>query len=233
VNYTQLCGAKGVAGSVATWMNNSTIVADVPEMVLEAESWIYRRLRHYLMLTTPVSGTLVSGQDFITSPSDMLEPYMFWLTQQYQQILPQRTIQDVIASWDWTASGTTYTRVQQTPTMFYFDQSTIRFDSVCDQAYTYNIIYFQQPVPLATSGSNFLTNTYPRLMRCAVMAAACEWTKESGAGQIDRNYWDQLAQIEVEQAQLESDRSKRGTEAGAIIVGGGIAGNWPGYTTGY
>ena len=38
MDYTQLTAAKGVVGSVATWMNNSTIVGDVPEMVLEAES---------------------------------------------------------------------------------------------------------------------------------------------------------------------------------------------------
>jgi hypothetical protein len=117
--------------------------------------------------------------------------------------------------------------------MYYQDQGSLRLDSPPDQAYSYNLIYFQQPAALSTTLTNFLTTTYPRLLRCAIMAAATEWTKESGAGSVDRNYWDQLAQIEIEQAQLESDRAKRGTEAGAIIIGGGIAGNWPGFQTGY
>lgn len=230
MDYVQLTGAKGMAGSVATWVNDSRIPGDVPEIVLEAESWIYRRLRHWRMLTPPVGGTLTTGQDYIPLPTDCLEPFQMWTTGNYQQCISQRTPQEVLANWAFDGSGN---RVQQQPLMFYFNQLNIYFDSPPDQAYAYVLQYYQQPQPLAVSISNFLTQTYPRLVRCACMAAATEWMKDSGQGQFDRTYWDTLAQDEIEKAQTESDRARRGTMAGAMLVGGGISSQFPAYVSGY
>lgn len=226
MNYAMLIAAKGTPGAVATWVNNSLIANDVPEIVLEAESWIYRRLRHWRMLTPPYAGTMSAGTDNVAYPADMIEPFLFWTTGIYFQIMPMRPVSEVIANWSYDGAGA---RVQQRPQMYYFDQSAIRFDSPPDQNYPYNMIYYQQLAPLATSGSNFLTDTYPRLMRCACMAAACEWMKDSGQGNYDRTYWDTLAQDALDAAQAESDRSKRAVQAGAIIMGGGI----PGYAAGF
>lgn len=230
MDYNQLTGAKGTPGSIPTWVNDSRIPNDVPEIVLEAESWIYRRLRHWKMLTAPIPGALVINQDNIPIPSDCLEPFQMWLTGNFQQNLSQRTPQEVVASWQFDGSGN---RIPQQPLMFYFNQANIYFDSPPDQAYAYVLQYYQQPVPLSVSISNFLTQTYPRLVRCACMAAATEWMKDSGQGQFDRTYWDTLAQDEVEKAQAESDRARRGVLAGPILIGGGIATQFPGYVTGY
>jgi hypothetical protein len=199
--------------------------------VLEAESWIYRRLRHWKMLTDPVPGVMTIGQDFVTCPSDLLEPFLFWTVGQYQQIMPLKPVQEVIWNWQYTGTGTA--RVQQQPMMFYQAQTSLRFDSPPDLAYAYNLIYFQQPAALSATNTNFLTITYPRLMRCACMAAACEWMKDSGQGSYDRTYWDQLAQDEIDKAQEESDRAKRGVVAGMILIGGGVSSNFPAYSTGY
>lgn len=223
MDYVQLIGAKGVPGSIATWVSNSLIAGDMPEIVLEAESYIYRRLRHFKMLTPPQPGLFVIGQDFITSPADMLEPYFLVMTGNYSQVLTQRTLEDVVSSWQFDGSGN---RVNQQPMIYYFDQAAMRFDSPSDQAYPYSLIYYQQPAPLSQVNSNFLTQTYPRMMRCACMAAACEWMKDSGQGAFDRTYWDQLTQDEIERAQAESDRAMRATVAGAVIIGG-----WGGYST--
>lgn len=171
------------------------------------------------------------GNDYIPSPSDLLEPFMLWTTGQYQQVMQQKPVQEVIASWQCTGTGSA--RVQQQPLIFYQGQTTLRFDSPADQTYNYNLIYFQQPAPLSTTNTNFLTVTYPRLVRCACMASACEWMKDSGQGTFDRTYWDTLAQDEIDKAQEESDRAKRGTVAGMILIGGGFAGNFPGAVTGY
>lgn len=182
------------------------------------------------MLTAPIPGTLTINQDNIPIPPDCLEPFQLWLTGNFQQAITQRTPQEVVASWSFDGSGN---RVQQQPLMFYFNQANIYFDSPPDQAYAYVLQYYQQPLPLAVTNSNFLTVTYPRLLRCACMAAACEWTKDSGQGQFDRTYWDQLAQDEIDKAQAESDRARRGVIAGPILIGGGIATQFPGYVTGY
>lgn len=232
MTYDMLIGAKGTAGSIATWINSSTIQNDMPQIVAEAESWIYRRLRHWKMLTDPQSGTMTIGNDYITSPSDLLEPFLLWTTGIYFQFLEMRTTQDVIASWSYDGSGA---RVPQQPMLYYQGQGTLRFDSPPDRAYTYNLIYFQQPAPLSVSNeTNFLTATYPRLMRVACMAAASEWMKDSGQGNYDRTYWDQLAMDDIDKAQAESDRAKRATVGGMMLVGGGGAPNLsPGYYGGY
>jgi hypothetical protein len=233
VNYEQLIGTTSTPGSLSRWINYSQIVNDAPEIVLEAESWIYRRLRHWQMLTPPVYGTFTINVDYIDNPPDMLEPFLLWTSQLYFQFMPMKTPQEVIANWSYDGSGN---RVQQQPMMYYMDQAALRFDSPPDQAYNYNLIYFQQPAALATlpsPGANFLTNTYPRLMRCACMAAACEFAKDAGQGNYDRTYWDQMAQDEIEKAQAESDRAKRATVAGAVLIGGGVSSNFPMYVNGY
>lgn len=221
MDYNQLIASKTTPGSIAAWLNNSTIQNDVPEIILEAESWIYRRLRHWQMLTPLTTGTLTTGIDYLTLPGDLLEPFSLFLTGGFFQEIVQRTPQEVIAGFAYTSSdGITYTRQQGTPTSFYFDQAAIRFDCPADQPYSYGLIYYQQPPSLATTTTNFLTTFYPRLLRAAIMISATEWTKESGTGSIDRTYWVQVAQDEIEKAQQESDRAKRGTLAGAIIIGG-------------
>lgn len=221
MDYQMLCGAKGVPGSISTWTNNSRIQADLPEIVLEAESWIWRRLRHWRMLTPPVTGTLLATNDYLPLPADMLEPFIFCLTGVNQQTLRMRTPQEVVAAWAFDGSGN---RVPQQPMIYYFDQANFRFDSPSDQPYPYALIYFQQPQPLAITTSNFLTVTYPRLLRLACMAAACEWLKDFGQGGADRSYYDALAQDEIDKAQAESDRARRATETGAVIIGGGDGG---------
>lgn len=198
--------------------------------MLEAESWIYRRLRHWRMLTLPIPGAMTIGQPYIPIPADCLEPFVLMSTGNYQQFIIQKTPQEVLANWAYDGSGN---RVLQQPMLYYFDQTNINFDSPPDQAYAYVLLYFQQPVPLAVSITNFLTATYPRLLRCALMAAGSEWMKDSGQGQFDRTYWDQLAQDEIDKAQAESDRARRGTVAGPILIGGGVATNFPAYTQGY
>jgi hypothetical protein len=160
----------------------------------------------------------------------MLEPAMLLTTGQYFQIMPQKPYQDVVANWTYDGSGN---RVKQQPLMYYFDSTYLQFDSPPDLTYTYAFLYFQQPAPLSQSITNFITQYYPRLMRLCCMAAASEWAKDSGVGNYDRTYWDQLAQDEIDKAQEESDRARRATEAGMIIQGGGVASNFPAYVTGW
>lgn len=229
MDYTMLVAQKGTPGAVSTWVNDSRIQQDVPEIVLEAESWIYRRLRHWKMLTPPIPGTMTIGTPLIPIPQDCLEPFLLVTTGNYQQCITQKTPQEVILNWAYDGSGN---RVLQQPMIYYFDQANINFDSPPDMAYNFVLLYYQQLAPLVVTNSNFLTMTYPRLMRLACMAGACEWMKDSGQGQFDRTYWDTLAQDEIDKAQAESDRARRGVIAGPILIGGGVSTNYPAYTNG-
>jgi len=197
-------------------VNNATIQASGASIIQEAESWIYRRLRHWKMIPVPATGNIASGNDFLTLPTDFLEPRRLFITGTNFAELRMTTDREVIQNWTYDGSGA---RVQQQPMIYYFDQAAFRFDSVADQAYPYALVYYQQPAALgASNATNFLTSTYPRLMRCALMAAACEWLKDMGQGQINRTYWDELAMIELQAAQIEGDRAIHAIEFGAIIA---------------
>ena len=228
MDYNTLVASTSTAGSVARWINNSQIQGDVSTIIPEAESWIYRRLRHWRMLTPPVSGTLSIGTDQLTFPSDMLEPNELYLSGIWFARIPQKTELEVISNWSFDGNGN---RIQTTPSIYYFNQSYIQFDTFADIAYPYVLTYYQQPAALSASNpTNFLTQYYPRMMRCALMAQACEWAKDNGQGNFDRTYWDQLAEAEILVAQAESDRSKRSQEGSAIFMGGSGAG-LPVYTS--
>jgi hypothetical protein len=234
MTYTKLTGAKSVAGSIASWVNSSTIESSTPDIVSEAESWIYRRLRHWKMLTHPLEDVMTIGIPYIDSPDDLLEPFLLWTTKQYLQVMDMKTPQEVIFNWSYTSNSGTYERTRQQPMLYYQDETRLNFDSPPDKAYDYALIYFKQPEALSDSNeTNFLTSTYPRLMRVACMAAAAEWLKDSGQGNYDRTYWDQVALDEIDKAQAESDRAKRATVAGMVLIGGGQSSVFPAYVTGY
>ena len=223
MDWTTLTSSKSVAGSLASWANNSTLQSSASTIIQEAESWIYRRLRHYSMLTVPVSGTLTVGSDQLAIPADMLEPKNLCLTGVYFQWVTQKDEETVIASYGYDSTGA---RTTGTPRIYYFNQSYIQFDSPCDVAYPYLLTYYQQPAALsAVNTTNFITSRYPRLMRSVCMLGVCEWSKESGQGSFDRTYWQQQSEEELAIAQAESDRSKRSTIEGTVFIDDGDTNN--------
>lgn len=185
------------------------------------------------MLTDPVGITVAQNSDAlpISGFDGFLEPMDLWyLISGAPYWLTQKTPTQVHQAWAYNGDGS---RVVQPPVLFSFTMDNIIFDSPSDNNYAGFLTYYQQLDALSgTNPVNFLTVTYPRLMRCACMAAACEWAKDNGQGSFDRTYWDALAQDEIDKAQMESDRARRGIEnAGVLIGGGGIglpmwAGSW-------
>lgn len=230
MTWTQLTASKSTAGSVANWLNNSQVtsgtggVADT--LLQEAMNWITGSgLKHWRAFTS-ATGTLTIGNDYIAQPSDFYEADIFYLTGLYFQRLDMKTAQQVIASWSYDGSGA---RIQAQPMFYYVGQGTLQFETCADQAYAYQLWYYQNVADLSDSNqTNFLTKYYARLVRCAVMAHAAEWAKDSGMGNYDRGYWLQQALMEQEAAQADSDRSRRATEFAAQIVGGG-GGGFPMY----
>lgn len=216
MDFAQLTSGKASAGSIANWTNNGTVQPVAASMVAEAEGWIYARLRHWRMLTPPAAGSLSIGSDTIALPADLLEPFLLRITGVSSGEIAQRTPQEIYRLWAFDSTGA---RVNQRPRYYAFDQSSLRFDAPPDQSYPYILVYFQKPAALSGGNlTNFLTSFYPRLLRAACMAQACEFLKDSGQGTFDRTYWDQMAQAEIDVAQAESDRAHRATTGGAIIL---------------
>jgi len=226
VDWNSLTGNKNQPGSIARWMNNSTISSgaggDADSILQEAQDWIYQRLRHWQMLTAPVTGVFTIGSDAIPLPADFIEPKLYLITGINASFLRLKTPDDVIKAWAFDGNGN---RIQQQPRIFYWDRGNFRFDSPADQAYPTALIYFQQPAMLGASNlSNFLTTDCQMLLRRAVMRGATEWTKEMGAGQYDRTYWEQVAEEEIQRVQESSDRSVHSAIIGPQFVGGGDGG---------
>lgn len=220
MDYNQLIASNGTAGSIASWVNDSRIQSTAPEIVLEAQDWIYRRLRHWRMIPPPLVGTMSTASIYQPIPSDMLEPDFFMITGTQRRIIFQKTYEEVISAWCYDGNGNL---IPQQPSIYAFDDTNFAFDSIPDQAYPYVLRYFQQPAALSVgSPTNFLTSYCQRLLRLVCIMQACEWVKELGQGQFDRTYYAQMATEELERVQRESDRSKRAE------TGGWIQGNIPG-----
>jgi len=206
MSYAQLIADKTTAGSIARWVNDSTV--DSATIVLEAEAFIYRRLRHRLMTNDSTTGVMVVGQDYIALPADHLDTRKLMITGGANwgaSILRKEILEDVWKEYAYDGSGA---RIQSMPQRFYTNATQAKFDNVPDQAYTYLLAYYAQPQALASSSTNFITATYPRLMRCACMIFGSEFIKDSGQGQFDRTYWTQQAVGEIEIAQAESDNEE-------------------------
>ena len=217
MDWTTLTAAKGTAGALADWVSSSQIQNSAATIIQEAESEIYRRLRHWQMISAPTTGTMTAGNDYVALPAQFLEPITFWITGVNQMEIIQKPIQEVLAAWSYDGSGN---RIQQQPCIYYFDSAAFRFDSQADQAYPYAVTYYAQPLPLSSSNTtNWVTNTYPRMFRAALMMQACEWIKDAGQDGMTKEYWAQLLQDEIAKAQEESDRSRRGVIAGTVFAG--------------
>jgi len=104
--YSTAISSADTAGSIANWVNSSQAVAVAPTIISEAESFIYRRLRHWKMLKR-ATGTMsanptpvASPTDYIAQPSDYLEDMVFAITGTYGSTLTRKTMQEVIANLD-------------------------------------------------------------------------------------------------------------------------------------
>jgi hypothetical protein len=229
LDWQSLTGSKSTPGAIARWINNSTLSSgsggDADSILQEAQDWIYRRLRHWQMLSSPLVGSFTVGSDTISEPADFLEPKLFCITGVNAQMLTLKTPDDIVRAWAYDDQGN---RVQQQPMIYYFDNANFRFDSPADQFYPYALIYFQQPATLSASNlTNFLTSNAQMLLRRSVMRAACEWSKEVASGQYDRTYWEQACEDELHAVQEESDRSVHSIVIGPQFIGGGGMGpNW-------
>lgn len=216
MDYNSLTGSKSTVGSIAAWINSDSVLSSAPTIVAEAESFVYRKLRHWRMLTK-TTGSMVIGNDFISYPSDYLEAKILMITGVNKARLKRRTIEQVTNAYQYDGSGI---RVNQQPVIYANDGSQLVFDSPSDQTYPYLLRYFQQPLALSGSNTtNFLTLFYPRLFRCAVMVGACEFMKEGGQGEFSRDYWAQQAIGEIGIAQAESDMEQRTLEGGVTYEG--------------
>lgn len=162
-------------------------------------------------MLTSTSGTMTATQSTVTVPSDFLEDKIFRITGTGAGDIVRKTIQEVIQAWQYDGSGA---RVLTRPRIFSNDQTNLVLDSPCDQNYPFTLYYYQQGTALGTANTtNFITTTYPRLMRATCLSMAQEFMKDQ-----DKTYWADQAAIELDAAQKENDMHERSVEGSFILV---------------
>lgn len=215
MDYNVLTASSSTNGSIANWANHAAVQNASQTILEEAQSFIYRRLRHWKMLTS-TTGSIVLNNDYIGLPSDFLEDKVLMITGVNATKLTRKTIQEVTGSYIYDGNGN---RVSSIPNIYSHGSTNIQLDTPADQTYPYLLWYFQQLAPLSSSNTtNFLTSTYPRLVRCACMIGAAEFMKDAGLGNYDRTYWEQQANDEIDMANIESDKSQRSVEIGMQLI---------------
>lgn len=214
-DYSTLIAASTTPGALANWAMHTSVQGVAPTIVQEAESYIYRRLRHWQMLTS-TNGTMTTSQSTVAVPADFLEDKAFVATGTNNFNITRKTIQEVIAAFSYDGNGV---RVLSPPQIFSNDKTNLLLDNPCDQSYPFSFWYYQQPTALGTTNTtNFLTTTYPRLLRTACMVGVSEFMKDAGANGYDKNYWENETDKEIDAAQKESDRHERSMVIGAILL---------------
>lgn len=216
MDFTTLCATSATDGSVASFTGSDRVSPGIAAILIDqAQSLIYRKLRHWSMLTE-VDGVFTINQDYSPLPTDYLQAKSLYLTGTNYKKLTMKPLEEVKGSYSYDANGN---RVVSQPSIYYYDQTNLRFDTVLDQAYPYMFVYYQQPAALsASNNTNFLTQRYQRLLWSAIMVSACEFLKEVGQGTFDRAYWLQQFEALILDAQMESEQSMRSVEAGMYLT---------------
>lgn len=174
MDYTTIIAGKSTAGSLAAWVNSGAIPSS--EIVVDAESWIYERLRVWEMLETETSLSFTVGQNTMALPSDFIAPRTFWITGTDKQPLVMKTPDELIEKTAFDSTGAIMT---EKPRFYYWDGDNFVFNTLADDDYPTWLVYWKRPAALSASNTtNFVTSKYSRMFRLALRGIAFEWLKD-------------------------------------------------------
>lgn len=204
LTYSILTGTRQTDGSIKNWVNNGLVPATT--ILTEAEAEIYKRLRVRQMLIR-TTGTLALAASSISLPSDYRSLFSFMFTGVDKDTLRKRLIWQIEEMWQYDSDGN---RIQEKPRFYAASESDIEFDTEADQAYLYQFRYYGAGAALAelTNETNFLTSTYPTMLRYACLYRAFEHLRNTK----ERTYYKTLMESEIFTANQESDLELMGAD---------------------
>jgi|TARA_Y100000034_G_scaffold134891_1_gene204698 hypothetical protein len=207
-SYSNLTASKATLGSIKAWVNYAEIDAD--EVLLEAEQWIYKRLRIEDMIAI-TTGTMAIGTDTVSKPTRWRGTMSFTITGTDKASLKRKEAGEVENAFQYDGTSV---RVNEKPTRYYGLASSFQLDSPPDKAYPYRIVHYAALAPLTSSNeTNALTDAHPRLLRAACLMQANEILKNPE----ERAYWHAIAQDAVREANIEDDLNLMGAELEAVL----------------
>ena len=204
ISWTVLTGLKTVTGSIGQWVNRS----DLPttNILLEAEAWIYQRLRVREMVTDEAFSFAIStsSKALSTLSGTFLDPVQF-VPYEWGYELPFVSERRYRPSRD--TEGVLYTG---TPSQWTIIGTTAYVDVTCVAAFPGRLMYYAQPAALSASNeTNFLTVRYPTLLRMACMGFAYQFMKDQTRTQEYLGY----AMAAIGEAAVTNDLARRGQYA--------------------
>lgn len=210
MTYQSLTGTKGATGSIKTWVNSDSIEPDV--LVGEAEDMIFQALRHWNMISTAL-GTVTQGATAIDVPERFRQSVSLEMMAPTQVKMVPKAPYEIEALRFYF--GTTAAIGTSVPSFYGVKGTKAEFPAASDQVYLYRWVYFADPIPLGTtsagtSSTNFVTSTYPRMMRAACMAQAFEFLRK----QDEKIYWLKILEQRIDEANAEAAQSVPAADLG-------------------
>lgn len=213
IDYTTLVGDKDQQGSIKNWLNNSTIPSTT--ILVEAEQWIYQRLRIRQMVQSG-TGTFSNSDNGVLTLSSVASTYRapiyFELKDQSDdaRVFPTFTpdIAEVYRAFSYDGSGNRQTGA---PSLWGTNATQIVFDTYAASGttYDYTLLYYGSLTPLGPSNTtNILTTRYPKLLRMVYMYLGYEFQEDDARA----NMYLQKAMSEIMEAEKEKDLEYMGAD---------------------
>lgn len=206
MDYNSLTAANTTPGSIAGWVNYSSAILPISDILTEAQALIYKSLRCREMIVSDAAIVVAQGDISETLPAGFLDPINLRdlnnLPMKARDLSTVKRARGLDPSNNW---------VQGLPRQYAFTGTTVEFDCAADAtaAGTYRLDYYGALAALATNNlTNFLTNRYPTLLRYACMAMAADFLNDA-----DRyTRWLEKAQAEIIEIEANNDLALRGAE---------------------
>lgn len=199
INFTTLTGAKSTESSIKYWVNHGLVPS--ADILTEAQAWIYERLRVREMIAT-ATVTAAIGASTFTLPTRFLEPIRL-LPDGWGESLPfvHENLHQRYRDEDGNLE-------EGDPSEWTIADEVGVFDSELTTAFSGRMTFYQTPAALVvtTNETNFLTTRFPTMLRYACMAFGYDARKR----RADATEMKVLAMAEIEEANRESDRGRRG-----------------------
>ena len=196
MTYTVLTSNKDTEGSIKYFVRHSLVPSD--GILVSSQSLIYSMLRVREMKVRK-KDTLGSGVDFLTLPTDFIEPISFWFggnDKAKLRILDEDHFEERVGN---DASDNPYAG---TPSQCTMDRTKAYFDATTDRTYLYRLWYIATPAPLsATNETNFMTSRYPHILEAMCKYYAYQHRQMDG----EATKWLAIANAGIEKANGEYD----------------------------
>ena len=199
ITFAVITGAKDTEGSIKNWLNDSTVPAT--NILIEAEAWIYERLRVREMLARSTSFQFDIATDSEALPSDFLDPVQY-LPHNYGAPLPYYHEEAFRAPRD--EAGALF---EGTPSRWTVIGTTAYVDVTCDANFAGVLMYYARPAALSSGNTtNFLTVRYPTLLRTVCTGLGFGFKKDEARKTSEL----QIAELALREAMKTNEMSRRG-----------------------